>query len=118
MSKDSTLAPTSPSKPNSCVLDFTPLADIFDNEHEVLVVLDAPGTTCDNVSVHVEEGRLKISAQALLPDGTQVEYRRQFRIGSPLDPQRSQATLKDGVLTVQLPKAESAKPRKVEIRAA
>jgi HSP20 family protein len=45
-------------------------------------------------------------------------YRRSFTLSRELDAQRIEAALKDGVLTLRLPKLEEARPRRIEVRAA
>jgi len=100
------------------VLDFAPAVDVYENENEILLTADTPGTTVDQVSVDSEQDQLRISARAIATDGTNVEYRRAFRIGVAVDPKSIEATLKNGVLSVRLPKTEAARPRKIEVRAA
>jgi HSP20 family molecular chaperone IbpA len=103
---------------NSQVLDFEPAVDVYENENEILLTADTPGTTADQVSVDLEQNQLRISARAIATDGTYIEYRRAFRIGVMVDPKSIEAVLKNGVLAVRLPKAEAARPRKIEVRAA
>jgi HSP20 family molecular chaperone IbpA len=54
-----------------------------------------------------------IYSEAQLPS-----YRRQFTLSRELDPSRIEAALKDGVLRLTIPKADEAKPRRIEVRAA
>jgi HSP20 family molecular chaperone IbpA len=103
---------------NGQVLDFAPAVDIYENEQELLLYADAPGTTAEQVSVDLERDQLRIVAHATGADGTKIEYRRAFRIGVLVDSQAISATLKNGVLTVKMPKAEASRPRKIEVRAA
>lgn len=118
MSQISVPATPDPRIESSQVLDFAPAVDVYENENEILLTADTPGTTVDQVSVDLEQDQLRISARATATDGTNVEYRRAFRIGVMVDPKSIEATLKNGVLSVRLPKAEAARPRKIEVRAA
>lgn len=99
-------------------LDFSPAVDIYENEHEVLLLADTPGTTPDQVSVDIEQDKLRLLAHATAADGTNIEYRRLFRIGVAINSQAIAATLKNGVLTIKLPKTEAYQPRKIEVHAA
>jgi len=110
--------PSDRSESNGRVLDFAPAIDIYENEQEVVVVADTPGTTADQVSVDIEQNQLRLIARATAADGTNLEYRRLFRVGVAVDAQAIAATLKNGVLTIKLPKAEAYRPRKIDVRAA
>jgi HSP20 family molecular chaperone IbpA len=103
---------------NGQVLDFSPAVDIYENEQEVLLLADTPGTTADQVSVDVEQDQLRLLARATTADGTAIEYRRLFRIGVAINPEGIVATLKNGILTLKLPKADAYRPRKIEVHAA
>lgn len=49
-----------------------------------------------------------------LPEG---KFSRQFKFGEPIDSEKAEATLKDGILTLRVPKAEEAKPRSIKVKA-
>lgn len=117
MSQESASSIVTSAQPNSSVLDFTPPVDIFENSEEILLLADVPGATAERVSIDVEREQLRLVAQASGSDGTTIEYRRLFRIGTGVSADRIDANLKDGVLTVKLPKSEAYKPRKIEVRA-
>lgn len=101
-----------------------PIVDIYENEEEILLHADMPGVTKDTIAVNVENGRLEISGvRNLQVKGVEnwqefgdVEYRRVFSVPQSIDVGKVNAELKDGVLKLKLPKAESAKPRTIEIR--
>ena len=87
-----------------------------------------PGVTRDEVSVDVEDERLAIEGQIdftkyeqLNPVYTEYNighYRRSFALPDKIDVEKITADLQDGVLTVNLPKAEEVKPRKITVNAA
>ena len=104
----------------------TPQVDIFENDEEILVYADMPGVLKDQVSVNIENGRLEISGTRKLEitgatgweEFGDVEYRRVFSVPQTIDVAKVNAELKEGTLRLHLPKAEAAKPRKIEIRTA
>ena len=105
---------------------FLPTADIYETQDALTVVLEMPGVEKSNVDVRVEdgilevEGRLDLSKyQGLLPIYTEYNighYSRTFQLSSRIDQNKIGAELKDGVLSLTLPKVEEAKPRSIEVR--
>ena len=93
--------------------------------HALTVILEMPGVEKSNVSISVEdgvlsvEGRLDLSKyQGLQPLYTEYNighYSRSFRLSSKIDQSKIAAEMKDGVLSLQLPKVEQAKPRTIQI---
>lgn len=104
----------------------TPLVDIYENENEILLFADMPGVHKDDVTVNIENGKLAISGVRRLDhhgvsnweEFVDVEYVRSFSIPQTINVEDVEAKLKDGVLTLHLPKSEAAKPRLIEIKAA
>ena len=104
---------------------FMPTADIFEAEHALTVVLEMPGVEKNNVDISVEagvltiEGRLDFSKyEGMQPVYTEYNvghYRRSFALSNKIDQTRIGAEMKDGVLTITLPKAEEAKPRRISV---
>jgi HSP20 family protein len=105
---------------------FVPTADIYESQDALTVILEMPGVEKDNVDVRVEEGMLNIEGrldlakyQGLLPLYTEYNighYARSFRLSSKIDQSKIAADLKDGVLSLTLPKAEEAKPRTIKVK--
>jgi HSP20 family protein len=105
---------------------YLPTADIYETQDSLTVVLDMPGVEKNNVEVRVEDGVLKIDGrldfskyQGLQPLYTEYNvghYSRSFRLSSKIDQSKIGAELKDGVLTLRLPKVEEAKPRTIQIK--
>nr|WP_320190969.1 Hsp20/alpha crystallin family protein [uncultured Desulfobacter sp.] len=104
----------------------TPSVDIYENENEILLFADMPGVNKDDVTVNIENGKLSISGVRRLDrqgvsnweEFVDVEYVRSFSIPQTINVEDVAAKLKDGVLTLHLPKSEAAKPRQIEIKAA
>jgi len=104
----------------------TPLVDIYENDQEILLIADMPGVHKDNVTVNIDNGTLAISGIRRMDNQgapsweefTDVEYARSFSIPQTIDVEKVKAELKNGVLTLHLPKSEAAKPRVIEVKAA
>lgn len=105
---------------------FMPDADIYETENALTVILEMPGVEKGNVEVRVEndilkvEGRLDLSKyQGLMPLYTEYNvghYARSFQLSNKVDQSNIVAAMKDGVLSLTLPKAKEAKPRRIDIR--
>lgn len=99
--------------------------DAYRRGENVWVHLDLPGVAADSLDIDVERGVLTISAERnwQREDGDQVymaerprgSFRRQVHLGDGLDPEGIEAHFDDGVLTLRVPVAEKAKPRKISI---
>lgn len=104
----------------------TPSVDIYENDNEILLYADMPGVHKDDVTVNIENGKLSISGVRRLDqqgvsnwaEFVDVEYIRSFSIPQSIKVEDVAAKLKDGVLTLHLPKSEAAKPRLIEVTAA
>lgn len=101
-----------------------PAVNIVETAEGLMLTADIPGASKDALEVSVEKGILTISAPAALtmpgqPVYTEFElasYYRQFSIPETLDQQKAKADFVNGILTLQIPKAEIAKPRKIEVK--
>lgn len=105
---------------------ITPPVDIYENGEGLVVKADLPGVPKEGLDVRVENNLLTIRGKAahVAPgDSVYREYGlfnffRQFELSDRVDQGKIAAELKNGVLTLNLPRAEEAKPRKIEIKAA
>ncbi|MHC1743570.1 MAG: Hsp20/alpha crystallin family protein [Syntrophobacteraceae bacterium] len=106
---------------------FVPAVDIFETEGSLTLVADMPGVALESVSIDLDKDQLTIRGTVdsytnehtpLLSEYAVGDYYRQFNVSNAIDRAKIEATMKDGVLKVTLPKAEAAKPRKIEIKAA
>ena len=106
---------------------FIPRADIYETDQNVVVIVDMPGANEDSIDIMLEENTLVIDGKSTFdaPDGYSLvfaefeagDYERKFRITDQIDRENIDATYKDGVLRLTLPKAEQAKARKISVTA-
>ena len=104
---------------------FLPVTDIFETNDALTVVLEMPGVERESVDVTVENDVLRIEGQVdfakyqgLQPLYTEYNvghYARSFQVSGKIDQDRISAELKDGVMTLVLPKAEKAKARRIAV---
>jgi HSP20 family protein len=99
--------------------------DALRHEHHVELRFDLPGVAPDSIDVEVERNVLTVRAEREWSPGEGTEViaherpygavTRQVMLGESLDPDRLEASYDAGVLTLTIPVAEEAKPRKIEI---
>jgi HSP20 family protein len=102
-----------------------PPVDIYENRDEILVLADVPGARTDGITVRLEKNELYLHARREEANaGTPVmggvrtaDYSRTFIVPRGIDGERISAEMNGGVLRIHLPKSESSKPRKIEVRA-
>jgi HSP20 family protein len=104
---------------------YLPVTDIFETEQALTVVMEMPGVDKQNVDVTVENDVLSVTGridfgkyEGLQPVYTEYNvgpYARSFQLSSKIDQGKISADLNDGVMTLVLPKAEEAKPRKISV---
>jgi HSP20 family protein len=94
---------------------FLPRVDIVEREDAVQVHAEMPGVAPADVDVRFENGELTIHGKRPAGRGPALNYFRNFTLGEHLATDRIAADLKHGVLTLTLPKAEAAKPRKIAV---
>ena len=105
---------------------FLPTTDIFETDEALTVVMEMPGVDKANIHIGVEndvltvDGRIDFSKyEKLLPVYTEYNighYRRSFTLSSTrINQDKIQAEMKDGVLSLTLPKGEQAKPRRIAV---
>ena len=114
-----------PAEHTRCGCYYRPNVDILERADELLVRADVPGALGDDVDVDFEEGTLTIHARVKpRQEGTEFlvreygvgDYYRTFHVSEAIDPEKITAEYADGVLTLHLPKAEVARPRKIEVK--
>ena len=103
---------------------ITPPVDIYETGEGLVVKADLPGVDKENLDVRVENNLLTIRGRAahIVPGDPiyreygLVNFFRQFELNERVDQSNISAELKHGVSTLRLPKAEEAKPRKIEVK--
>lgn len=106
---------------------YIPAADIFEDKHSITVYADMPGVNEKNVDITLEDDVLTLighqdneapeNLELVYQGYTPGIYRRSFTLGVAVDRKKINAKINNGVLTLQLPKAEEAKPRKIAVTA-
>jgi HSP20 family protein len=104
----------------------TPPVDIYETQEGLIVKADLPGVAKDSMDIRVENNLLTMSASAahvapgdpIYREYGLVNFFRQFELNERVDQSKISAELNHGVLTLNLPKAEEAKPRKIEVKVA
>lgn len=104
---------------------YQPNVDIVEDEHGFRILADIPGVKPGDVTINFQNGALTITGKVAprQPEKTRylfreygvADYYRHFDVGESVDVDKITASYSDGVLTVTLPKAESAKPRKISV---
>jgi len=106
---------------------LVPPVDIYETKDKYILILDMPGTTKENIDINAEGENLVIQAKVLeidkewkpvVTEFSMNDYKREFAIGNKVNKEKIEAKYENGVLKVELEKSESAKPRKIEIKAA
>ena len=99
------------------MIRMAPAVDIYETDEELVVLADLPGVEESALQLEVSRGVLTLEGE--VHDGaadTQRSYYRQFTLSDRIDADAGKATMKDGVLTLRLPKSEAAKPKKIAVR--
>ncbi len=112
-------------EPNRCECYYQPDVDIYKQEDAIVLLADLPGAAPETIEVDYHDGELSIQAEVKPRQETDTamlrreygigNYRRAFRITEPVDAEQISAEFTHGVLTVQLPKVQAAKPRRIAV---
>ncbi|MBW7857456.1 MAG: Hsp20/alpha crystallin family protein [Leptonema sp. (in: Bacteria)] len=104
---------------------YTPAVDIYENENSFVLYADIPGADEKSVEITVEKDQLSIQAKVNdeVPVGSKLryseygigDYKRSFSLGDRIDREKIEASVKNGVLKLVLPRIEPV-VRKIEIR--
>ena len=97
-------------------------ANIRDEDDAFVLTAFVPGLKADDLNIQVLDDVLRIEGEFpvdeneyLLQELPSGSFRRELRLPSALDPEKVEAKIADGILTLRLPKAESARPKKIKI---
>jgi len=115
-----------PAKARDEELALIPAVDIFEDAHGITVQAEMPGVSKERLNVQADRNSLLIEGDAAIdmPQGMEAlhadvhatKYRRSFVLSGELATEQIEANLKDGVLTVRIPKRAEVRPRKIEVR--
>ena len=103
-----------------------PPVDVVEDEGGITLFADIPGVSKDKLSLQIEADMLTIEGEVDIPAPAGLEpsyaevglprYRRMFTLSKELEPSKVAAELREGVLKLRVPKAEHAKPRRIEVK--
>jgi HSP20 family protein len=107
------------------VPSYIPAVDIYESPEALTLVADMPGVGAENVAIDVHDNHLTLRGtvtregekeRMLLQEYGVGDYFREFTLGRAIDQSKIEASVKHGVLTLTLPKAEAIKPRKISVK--
>ena len=104
-----------------------PAVDIYEDKQGITLIADMPGVSRDRLNIEIDNNTLSIegevvidfpeSMEALYADVRSTYYQRSFTLSNELQTDNTNAELKDGVLTLSIPKREELQPRKIVVNA-
>jgi HSP20 family protein len=107
---------------------LVPAVDIWEDADGITVRADLPGVTKDKLDIGVDGDTLTIEGAVTLGESAKLQgiyaevrvaqYKRSFVLSRDLDTEKIAASLQNGVLHLQIPKREMAKPRRISVKAA
>lgn len=107
---------------------FLPRLDVYESPEAYRIAVELPGVNERDVDITLEQGLLRIQGVAgrIGYDGYTLQYaeyepgafRRELRVGDGIDNEKIAAQMKDGILYIVLPKRETLKARKINVRVA
>jgi len=108
----------------SCPL-YVPAVDIYESEDALVLVADMPGVGPEKVTIDIRDNQLSLRGMVALEETKERvhlqeygvgDFYRQFSLGRAIDQSRIEASMRNGVLTLTLPKADTVKPRKINVK--
>jgi len=103
----------------------SPRVDVLETENEFLLMADLPGVKPEDVDIRFEKGELALHGrrpcthsgkQAAHREYEATNFHRSFSVAESVAADKITADLKNGILTVRLPKVESVKPKRISVR--
>ena len=105
---------------------WTPKTDVFEDDEGYTIVMEIPGFDRDWVKITISEQVLKVSGQRIEEAHEDIAihqreshlgaFERAFQLPDDVDENKVNAELEDGILTIRLPKLDTRKPRKIDVR--
>lgn len=103
-----------------------PPVDVIEDQNGITVTADLPGVTKETLTIRADSDMLTVEGVISLGESESLEpiyaevraaqYKRSFTLSRELDTGQIAASIKDGVLTLHVPKLEQAKPRRIEVK--
>jgi HSP20 family molecular chaperone IbpA len=98
-----------------------PACDVYENQEEWLISADVPGVSAGGLALHLDKSELTIQATysgAAVGEGQAFAgYRRLFTLPSGIDADKVKAELREGVVSIHLPKSDAIRPRRIAVKA-
>lgn len=96
---------------------ISPRIDILETDEELLLFADVPGVGPDDLDIRFENGELTLHGRRSSPheDRVVTNYQRVFSVSREVASDKISASLKEGVLTLHLPKVEAVRPRRISV---
>jgi HSP20 family protein len=114
-------------RPGELFTGWSPALDLYQNKDNLIAVVELPGMRKEEIEISLHDGTLTIAGErkSEIQDGEKAErseryvgkFRRSITLPARVDGTKVNATYRDGILTVTLPKAEEAKPKQIQVRA-
>lgn len=105
---------------------FTPSVDVIERKDDIILLADMPGVNTESLDITIEKNVLSINGKVSydIPDKHKLyfaeydigDFKRSFSISEEIDKDKIQATLKNGVLKIVMPKVDVVKSRKIEVK--
>lgn len=105
---------------------YSPAVDIFENDNSITVLADMPGVKAQDLKIDLRESVLTLMGRVTSAESTREEdvlreyhtgtFFRQFTLSETIEQPKIDARLTDGVLRLELPKVEKARPRQITVR--
>lgn len=113
-------------RPEESLRYVAPRCDVWETEEGATILVDVPGVEQAGLELNIEEDVLILHARSSLrplegrtvwSEWAPANFHRTFALSSDVNRDRIEATLRHGVLVIQVPKAEAARPRRIEVKA-
>lgn len=108
--------PMAEAEKTSPVYRSTPAVDIYETDDSLVVTADMPGVEEKDLQIEIAREILTLEGGFSVGEGGRAGYYRQFKLSDRIDAEAGEAALKDGVLTLRLPKSEAAKPKRIAVK--
>lgn len=108
-------------------VDWSPRVDIHENQDKYVLKAELPGMKKEDLKITMQDSVLTLKGEKIVEERSEKDdthlcerkygkFIRLFRLNDPIDNKKIEASFSDGVLTLELPKAEEAKPKEIEIK--